>query len=629
MIIIYKNIWTKQTGGGTSDWLAGYFTRRATTFSSSSLQADYTYTFKVHTTSGTNDSENVYIGAVDIRTIRFTGADKLTTLAFTLLRSEGTAHTVAVTFPVILVGDNVVYLYYGKAAGSIFKLAWMGDAHYDTTPGHTDRPSALTYINNFVTRMSTYLPDLAVHAGDKQGALAGDKVAIYQATLDAFAPVSTYATVARDGVAPGNHDFEYHTYAVTKGMHPNETWMDGANMYGYWDSADYRFISLDANYADGTDNHLSAAHQGFGFINQTQRTWLTNTLADSAKPCIIFCHQPLGEQDFVQYHPTLTNETLHTKNRAEVRQIIENSKKVIGVISGHAHCHSTDVIKGIPYMTCRNITNDNLSGTGNGITPAVTAGSWQLIELNKEDYTITFKNECYKDNAYHTVHEQVLPFGPTSLITGVGEDAEQVYTRNGQSFYKASILRDSSQMFGNNLAYIRKYPVNLYDANPRLSDRTIRIQARTSASNYGRGVWEFAPVTDKFTIKMKVNLSVAITKLFKFGASDVAIKPAVYYGFRADGIYAFNGSANTLVQAYTTNTWYELEAVVTPATSRFSLWVNGVLRANNFAYNNATTPISHMELLTEAGDMFIDNLRIEKITEPKPSALEWSAEEVK
>jgi hypothetical protein len=117
--------------------------------------------------------------------------------------------------------------------------------------------------------------------------------------------------------------------------------------YYFFDKGGVRFIVLDACYlsdADGTDfdsgnhepeNHLTA------YVPPAERTWLTNTLASATGKAVVFCHQSLNSN----------TDPLSVKNAAAVRTILENSGKVIAVLTGHEHVNRKDVINGIPYYS--------------------------------------------------------------------------------------------------------------------------------------------------------------------------------------------------------------------------------------------------------------------------------------
>ncbi|WP_395143375.1 metallophosphoesterase family protein [Armatimonas sp.] len=77
-------------------------------------------------------------------------------------------------------------------------------------------------------------------------------------------------------------------------------------------------------------------------IPPAQRQWLKTTLKKASGPVVIFVHQRLDT-------PPGNHYTI--KSASEVRQILEQSKKVSAVFMGHSHGNDQTMINGIPYLT--------------------------------------------------------------------------------------------------------------------------------------------------------------------------------------------------------------------------------------------------------------------------------------
>lgn len=608
--------------------------RKQLTINSSGSQTDYQIGFTIHNTTGTDTTSDIYLGGnvrSDWGDVRIKSIDG-TALPFSITYQDDTSITVEVLVS-LSSGDNTFYIYYDKAAtSSPYKIALLTDTHYDAvTDAGVNRTHSLDYIDNFVARMATYLPDLAVNNGDKTGAgstTEATQLSWYQGVLDHFAPVSAYAGEVKEGVAPGNHDFQYIYFASVLAKHTADTWMEAGVLYGFWENADYRFISLDANYATNTENHMDYQHQGNGYINPTQLTWLTNTLNSSTKPCIIFCHQPLAEETTDQQGktqtPSLTKEIYHTQNRTAVRTALENSGKVVCVISGHVHWHRLDVINGIPYLTM----NDLLEAQYSGEPISGTTGNWSLIELDKDSRTIRFKMEAMSGGNYYTVADYLIPMNQTIYDTDIAYYPEKVYASgNAATFGRASLLSDCCQFTANDPAFVYTHPVIAY-SEPKLSPKTFKIVGVTSSPNFGRLYFAFAPQTGDFRMKFAVQLSAQTNKLFKiYNTSDAS--PAAYLCFRPTGnISAYNTSGTeTVLQAYSLNTWYQIEIILYMSTSKYDVIINGTKQASLFSFYSANTTLQNLEIITEAGNCFIDNLRIEKYASTDPS-MTVGAEEI-
>ncbi len=147
----------------------------------------------------------------------------------------------------------------------------------------------------------------------------------------------------------GNHDMDNCT---------KEEYMEFMNMdepYYYFEKGDFRFIVLDANNLYDGKSYTHYANANFyvdaskrAWIDPTQLEWLTSTLAQSTKRCIIFSHQSL------EYTVT---------NGEQVRAILEDANKqagyakVVAAFSGHDHTDYTKLINGITYIQINSSSN--------------------------------------------------------------------------------------------------------------------------------------------------------------------------------------------------------------------------------------------------------------------------------
>lgn len=97
-------------------------------------------------------------------------------------------------------------------------------------------------------------------------------------------------------------------------------------------------IVLDANEPGGK----RAGYRRF--VGAVQLAWLEKQLAGSAKPCLLFIHQPFDAE----------NDDA-VENAAEVRAVVERAEKqrpgsVLAVFSGHLHLDYARVVNGIRYF---------------------------------------------------------------------------------------------------------------------------------------------------------------------------------------------------------------------------------------------------------------------------------------
>ena len=103
-----------------------------------------------------------------------------------------------------------------------------------------------------------------------------------------------------------------------------------------------RFVTLDACYLE---NGQPYDHGNFDYrdtwVPAAQLDWLNGELTSSSSlPVIVLAHQRLDGEG-----------TLHVKNSAEVRAVLERSKKVLAVFMGHDHPGAYNHLNGIHYYT--------------------------------------------------------------------------------------------------------------------------------------------------------------------------------------------------------------------------------------------------------------------------------------
>lgn len=145
----------------------------------------------------------------------------------------------------------------------------------------------------------------------------------------------------------GNHDFDnlkrdQFLNAVTNtGIPQGQTWYS-------WDAGGVHCIVLDADYTPDTYRpyDMNTPHDTFWTWVDTcvppqELEWLREDLRKTPLPVLVFSHQTLDRVD----------EQDHTvKNASAVRALLEESGRVLAVISGHDHQGGYANIKGIHYI---------------------------------------------------------------------------------------------------------------------------------------------------------------------------------------------------------------------------------------------------------------------------------------
>lgn len=598
-----------------------FLTTKTIIVNSVSSQPDYPTQITLHSGTGTDTITDLYCGTLrsdfgDVR-VQYNGAS----IPFAILKNSGTSILIGFTSN-LSAGDNTFVIKASKVAASTpYKIACITDTHYDPNDTQEDRPQSLNFIDNFVARMATYLPDLAVNNGDKVGSsnntIANEtqRLAWYQSNMDHFAPVSAYAVTTRDGVAMGNHDCEAFNWTNVHAKHSAETWMQPGVMYGYWESADFRFISLDGNYDPATQLHNNNLNTLYSYIDNTQMAWLTATLAASTKPCIIFIHHCCGELDTDII--LLNKEVYHLSNRVAFRNVLESSGKVACCIHGHLHWHRHDIINGIPYLVMTNSTTEQQPFSN----PTNTTGRWYLIEIDREACKIKFTLEGKIGTNYVTIYEDIVSY-KTIFNDDIAHSAERVYALTYNATYsKASLWSDPAQVYSANVANIAFMPVNKYLGEPYISDRTIKIIGRNDSPNIGKGSFYFATQTGLFRMRFGLYALQLKTLNFKLGnGANADTAPSVVFSLNTDGsLSAYNGATSTSAGTYSITTWYQFEIIVNTAASTFTIKKDGTSIATNFAFKGTNTQLNQLQIETETGTWFIDNLRVEHYTSPEPT----------
>ena len=140
----------------------------------------------------------------------------------------------------------------------------------------------------------------------------------------------------------GNHDVD--SISKTQFLTNIEnTGVDPGRSYYSFDYNGVHFVVLDANYkSDGTNYD----HGNFDWTNAnippSELQWLRQDLTASRRAVIVLIHQLLDGTG-----------PYYVKNAAEVRQILEQSGKVLAVFQGHYHEGSYSRIEGIHYYTLK------------------------------------------------------------------------------------------------------------------------------------------------------------------------------------------------------------------------------------------------------------------------------------
>lgn len=162
------------------------------------------------------------------------------------------------------------------------------------------------------------------------------------------------------------------------------------NEYYSFDVEEYHFIVLYSIEVLG-----SQLEDSYNYINEKQIKWLKNDLKNTSKKTFIFVHHCLSDQnlDGNSYFNNKENNCL-IRNREEIRNIIEESDKVICVFNAHIHWNRVDIHNSISYITLQSLV-ENEENRG------VPANAYTIVSINKDNLIVEIKGnypQKYKFN---------------------------------------------------------------------------------------------------------------------------------------------------------------------------------------------------------------------------------------
>jgi len=256
----------------------------------------------------------------------------------------------------------------GKRRSGTVRFGIVTDCHYadaDTVGTRFYRHS-LDKLGECVEAMNEQEVDFIVELGDFKDQ---DSPPVEQKTLSYLRAVES-VLCKFNGPAYhvlGNHDqdslskTQFLTNIKNTGINP------GRSYYSF-DSNGVHFVVLDANYkSDGTDYD----HGNFDWtdtnVPPTELHWLRRDLAASRGAVIVLVHQLL---DGVGSH--------YVNNAAEVRQVLEQSGRVLAVFQGHRHDGGYSLIEEIHYYTLKAVIEG----------PGPENNSYAIVEV-RPDMTTT------------------------------------------------------------------------------------------------------------------------------------------------------------------------------------------------------------------------------------------------
>lgn len=223
------------------------------------------------------------------------------------------------------------------------RFGMLSDVHYaDREPaGERFYRQSLAKVQEAIDRMNQEKLDFAIELGDFKDQ---DAVPNESNTLRYLTEIET---VFQKFNGPtyhvlGNHDMD----GISKQQFLERVENSGipkAKSYYSFNREKIHFVVLDGNY---TKEGKSYDHGNFSWedasIPDDEIIWLKDDLKQNKLPVIVFIHQMLDDSKNVKQA---------VQNAAEVRQILEQSGKVLCVFQGHVHEERYNPINGIHYYS--------------------------------------------------------------------------------------------------------------------------------------------------------------------------------------------------------------------------------------------------------------------------------------
>jgi predicted MPP superfamily phosphohydrolase len=225
----------------------------------------------------------------------------------------------------------------------VLRFGMISDVHYADREPAGDRfyRQSLGKMKEAIDRLNQEKVDFVIELGDfkDQDATPDEaKTLKYLADIEtAFQKFNgpTYHVL-------GNHDMDSLSKQQFLESVENTDISKTASYYSF-NKNGLHFVVLDGNF---TKDGNSYDHGNFSWdeasIPKDELEWLKNDLKQNQLPAIVFIHQMLDESK---------NPKQAVQNAPEVRQILEQSGKVICVLQGHVHEERYNLINGIHYYS--------------------------------------------------------------------------------------------------------------------------------------------------------------------------------------------------------------------------------------------------------------------------------------
>jgi hypothetical protein len=236
----------------------------------------------------------------------------------------------------------------GKTSEKIpmVKAGIITDMHHTTKADTTTRKYSASQakMETFIARMKQVKPAFVIELGDFVDTLAeGTDPAKNLGEIEKL-----FTSFGPHFHVLGNHEFDNLSREFVLRSIDNTGIPQGQTYYS-WDKGGVHFVVIDADYTPENGHRpydMNTSADSFWtwkdtFVPPQELNWLKKDLAATSLPTVVFTHQTLDRVDEQDYN---------IKNASVVRKILEDSGRILAVLSGHDHAGGYANIKGIHYI---------------------------------------------------------------------------------------------------------------------------------------------------------------------------------------------------------------------------------------------------------------------------------------
>ncbi|MDP3916068.1 MAG: metallophosphoesterase [Bacteroidota bacterium] len=225
----------------------------------------------------------------------------------------------------------------------VVRFGMLSDVHYaDREPaGERFYRQSLGKVQECIDRMNQEKLDFVIELGDFKDQ---DSVPNEVKTLKYLSDIETVFQQFNGSTyhVLGNHDMDSISKLQFLGRVEN-TAVPATESYYSFNRKGIHFVVLDGNFtSEGKEYDHGNFSWDDAFISGSQVNWLNDDLKTNKLPVIVFIHQMLDDSKSVKQA---------VQNAGEVRQILEQSGRVLCVFQGHVHEERYNLINGIHYCS--------------------------------------------------------------------------------------------------------------------------------------------------------------------------------------------------------------------------------------------------------------------------------------